>query len=204
MEKIKKNLVKLTEKDTILNDENKLDYLKLRIRHELFDIYKDLYENILIGFYSLIPRNVIQQFSYIELELLVCGDEFNFQDWKENVIYINCKANDPIITWFWEIIDELNSEGRKDQIIQIFEYTTGSCRTPGTETQGLQSSKFSINLERDTIGSRVGELPNPISSTSTNTLTLYDYKEKNTLKESLFTAISHPRSFSRILDDNYI
>jgi len=48
--------IKLSEDFIQLNDENKFEYLKLRIKSQLFDIFKEIYENILIGFYTIIPK----------------------------------------------------------------------------------------------------------------------------------------------------
>jgi len=111
--------IKLSEDFIQLNDENKFEYLKLRIKSQ-FDIFKEIYENILIGFYTIIPKNVIEIFTHSELELLVCGDQLNVEEWKKNTEYIDCDEKENEITWFWEIIKEEIEKRKKrycDQII---------------------------------------------------------------------------------------
>jgi len=112
---------------------------------------------------------------------------------KKNTEYIDCDEKENEITWFWEIIKEEIEKGRKDIVIKLYEFTTGSCR----QSPDISSLKFSITKKDIDKCVEINSFPTPISNTCQKRITLYEYPNKETMRERLFTAIKHPRDFSR-------
>jgi len=104
-----------------------------------------------------------------------------------------------VIKWFWEIINEEIVKGRKDIIIKLFEFTTGTCRSNIKIKKEIIPQKFSImfkeeyNVEQDNL---------PISSTCQQRLTFHNYPNIKTMREKLFTAIYQPRELSKTIADD--
>ncbi len=67
----------------------------------------------------MIPKEMISIFSECELELLISGlPDIDVNDWQMNTTYTNgYSETSPIITWFWQIVQELNQE-EKTKLLQ--------------------------------------------------------------------------------------
>jgi len=171
--------------DEIINDSNKYEYIKLRIHRILFDEVEDIFTGIMKGFYSVIPRNIIQQFSYSEIEMLVCGSEIDRQDWKNNTVYCDgFKETDKTVTWFWEIINSLD----ENEVVRIIEFATASCRAPAGGFGNLPN-KFKIKKLRNL----KDQFPRAV--TCYNSLVLSEFTSKEILQEYLIASVNQPREF---------
>jgi E3 ubiquitin ligase SMURF1/2/E3 ubiquitin-protein ligase NEDD4 len=72
-----------------VTDENKDDYLLLRLRHRMLDSVKPQLENLLMGVYEVVPPELLSVFDYQELELLLCGvPEIDVADWTRHTEYL--------------------------------------------------------------------------------------------------------------------
>ena len=59
----------------------------------------------------VIPLPLLNLFSSRELECLVCGnDSIPISFLKSITLYRGVKSDDPIIIWFWEIMEEMTNE----------------------------------------------------------------------------------------------
>eukprot|EP01032_Pedospumella_encystans_P015961 gene15961-18228_t len=131
-------------------DENKEEYLQLRLRHRMLDSIKPQLENLLTGIYEVIPADLLSVFDYQELDLLLCGvPDISVQDWKENTEYMGLYrkqgAAHKVIKWFWTAVEAMSHEER----IRLLQYTTGCSRLPAQGFKALQSTdgryrKFNI------------------------------------------------------------
>jgi len=136
--------------DIPVTDENKEEYLQLRLRHRLLDSIKPQLENLLTGLYEVIPADLLSVFDYQELDLLLCGvPDIDVKDWKENTEYMGLYrkqgASHKVIRWFWKAVESMSHEER----IRLLQYTTGCSRLPSQGFKALQSTdgryrKFNI------------------------------------------------------------
>jgi hypothetical protein len=136
--------------DILVTDENKEEYLQLRLRHRLLDSIKPQLEQLLIGLYEVIPADLLSVFDYQELDLLLCGvPDIDVADWKENTEYLwlyrKQGANHKVIKWFWTAVEAMSHEER----IRLLQYVTGCARLPSQGFKALQSTdgryrKFNI------------------------------------------------------------
>ena len=127
--------------DIPVTDENKEEYLQLRLRHRLLDSIKPQLENMLIGLYEVVPADLLSVFDYQELDLLLCGvPDIDVKDWKENTEYMGLYrkqgANHKVIRWFWSAVESMSHEER----IRLLQYTTGCSRLPSQGFKALQST----------------------------------------------------------------
>jgi E3 ubiquitin ligase SMURF1/2/E3 ubiquitin-protein ligase NEDD4 len=135
----------------LVTDENKEEYLQLRLKHRMLDSIKPQLERFLTGFYEVLPPELLCVFDYQELELLMCGvPDINVSDWKKNTEYIGLynrpgKPLHRVIRWFWEAVESMSPEER----VRLLQFVTGSGRLPVHGFQALQSNdgnfrKFNI------------------------------------------------------------
>ncbi len=130
--------------DTIVTDQNKEEYLQLRLRHRMLDSIQPQLEKFLTGFYEVLPPELLCVFDYQELELLMCGvPELNVDDWKKNTEYLGV-YNRPnhknymhkVVRWFWEEVESMSPEER----VRLLQFVTGSGRLPVQGFKALQSN----------------------------------------------------------------
>lgn len=136
--------------DIMVTNENKQEYLQLRLRHRLLDSIKLQLENLLLGFYEVIPPELLSVFDYQELDLLLCGiPDIDLDDWIRHTEYMGEYQKQgikhPIIKCFWNSVRSMGQEER----IRLLQFTTGCSRLPVQGFKALQSSdgryrKFNI------------------------------------------------------------
>eukprot|EP01038_Epipyxis_sp_PR26KG_P006524 gene6524-8965_t len=136
--------------ELLVTDENKEEYLQLRLRHRMLDSIKPQLENLLIGLYEVIPADLLSVFDYQELELLMCGiPDLDLDDWIRHTDYMGeyrkLGRNHPVIGWFWSAVASMTQEER----IRLLQFTTGCSRLPAQGFKALQSNdgkyrKFNI------------------------------------------------------------
>lgn len=89
---VEKNKIKFELKDNgkeiKVTDENKSEYIDLRLKFETFELIKEGLDLLTQGFYSVIPKPLIAFFLAEELELALCGLPYiDIQDWKDFTEY---------------------------------------------------------------------------------------------------------------------
>ena len=152
--------------DIMVTNDNKQEYLQLRLRHRLLDSIKLQLENLLIGFYEVIPPELLSVFDYQELDLLLCGiPDIDLDDWIRHTEYLGdyqkSGLKHPIIKWFWEAVQSMSQEER----VRLLQFTTGCARLPVQGFKALQSSdgryrKFNIQ----SVSKKVRDRPSSLSS----------------------------------------
>jgi hypothetical protein len=91
-----------------VNNENKLEYIKLITKYKLISSIKNQLKYILNGIFEIIPKNYFKIFNENELELILCNNyiNLNVEDLINSTIYIGFNENDKFIKLFWKIINE--------------------------------------------------------------------------------------------------
>ncbi|ODV90096.1 hypothetical protein CANCADRAFT_31155 [Tortispora caseinolytica NRRL Y-17796] len=181
-------------KDTPLTGNNRHLFVNAYVEYLLETRIAKQFEPFKRGFYKFLDPAVLQLFRPQEIELLVCGSA---EEWDTSALqaiteYANWNCSKPletvsVIKWLWEIVDEFESEQRK----QFMSFVTGSDRLP---VGGLSSLRFKVVQLADVAGYGDSERF-PLAHTCFNQLGLYAYATKDKLKSKLITAISGCEGF---------
>eukprot|EP00600_Ochromonadales_sp_CCMP1393_P014507 CAMPEP_0175000774 /NCGR_PEP_ID=MMETSP0005-20121125/2777_1 /TAXON_ID=420556 /ORGANISM="Ochromonas sp., Strain CCMP1393" /LENGTH=985 /DNA_ID=CAMNT_0016255611 /DNA_START=378 /DNA_END=3336 /DNA_ORIENTATION=+ len=176
--------------DILVTDENKEEYLQLRLRHRMLDSIKPQLEHFLVGLYEVIPADLLSVFDYQELDLLLCGvPVIDLDDWKQHTEYMGqykkLGAKHKVIQWFWTAVEAMSHEER----IRLLQFTTGCARLPSQGFRALQSTdgryrRFNIQsvLKKESIY--------PRAHTCFNKLDLPMYSNQRELDAYLSVVIS--------------
>nr|XP_033793146.1 E3 ubiquitin-protein ligase HACE1 isoform X1 [Geotrypetes seraphini] len=169
----------------LVTQENKAEYVQLVTELRMTRAIQPQINGFLQGFHMFIPPSLIQLFDEYELELLLSGmPEIDVQDWIRNTEYTSgYERDDPVIQWFWEVVQELTQEER----ILLLQFVTGSSRVPHG---GFAYIMGGSGLQNFTVAA-VAYTPNllPTSSTCINMLKLPEYPSKEILKDRLLVAL---------------
>lgn len=131
-----------------VTEENKHEYVRLMTEHRLLHSVKEQIDHFLIGFFDIVPANLINIFNEQELELLISGmPDIDMDDWRNNTEYHNYSASSPQIQWFWRAVRSFDKEERA----KLLQFVTGTSKVPLNgfkELEGMNGfSKF--NIHRD-------------------------------------------------------
>lgn len=131
-------------KDIEVTNENRDEYLRLLFRHIVLDRVNDQLNELLRGFYEVVPEGILSVFDYQELELIINGlPNINVDDWQANTRYRgeyeSKKDNHQVVKWFWQIIRTLNEEQRA----RLLQFSTGTSRVP---VQGFAYLQGNVSL----------------------------------------------------------
>ncbi|KAA6386804.1 MAG: putative E3 ubiquitin-protein ligase, partial [Streblomastix strix] len=139
-----------------LSEENKAQYQRLALQHKISSVIAPL-NSLCEGFAAVIsPSMRIQEhgqqnngISVSEFDLALCGQrDIDIADWRANTIYHNFTSSSPIVIYFWEIVESMTPNERR----QLLRFVTGSGAAPvkgfaylvGTEAGDYR--KFAIAL----------------------------------------------------------
>ena len=124
--------------DVSLTDENKKDYVNLFLKAKLFKEIEAQANAFKEGLFQIVPKYLVKHFLPYELELLICGQtEIALEDLKQSVQYRNCSNYDPLIQWFWEILEDFTQQER----VSLLMFLTGSASIP---YRGIKEFKITI------------------------------------------------------------
>lgn len=159
-----------------VTDDNKAEYLDLRLRHRMLESIKPMLQEFLRGYYEVLPSDLLSVFDYQELELLMCGvPELDLDDWKRHTDYQGDYARlgpkHKVIKWFWKFVESMTVEER----VRLLQFTTGCSRLPAQGFKALMSNDG--NYRRFNIASISKEVSiYPRAHTCFNKLDLPVYK----------------------------
>merc|ERR1712107_509978 len=109
----------------LVNEENKTEYVQLLCEAYLCGGIRRELQCLLTGFWYLLPPDILRQYkvSPWELSALISGiAELDVQDWRKNTETHGSQAAPEVEDWFWEIVQELDSEQR----CMLLHFATGS------------------------------------------------------------------------------
>ncbi|XP_024055291.2 E3 ubiquitin-protein ligase HACE1 isoform X4 [Terrapene carolina triunguis] len=169
----------------LVTQDNKAEYVQLVTELRMTRAIQPQINAFLQGFHTFIPPSLIQLFDEYELELLLSGmPEIDVSDWIKNTEYTSgYEREDPVIQWFWDVVEELTQEER----VLLLQFVTGSSRVPHG---GFAHIMGGSGLQNFTIAA-VPYTRNllPTSSTCINMLKLPEYPSKEILKNRLLVAL---------------
>lgn len=173
--------------DITVTDDNKAEYLHLKLRYLMLDRYAPQLQALSLGLFEVIPQENLMVFDYQELELVLCGlPEIDLADWRRNTtVAPNFGDHMCIVEWFWEVIAQLT----EDERARFLQFSTGSSRVPVQGFRGLTSYDgriclFSLRpLSHQTKGF-------PKVHTCFNRVELPLYETKEELEDAICTILS--------------
>ncbi|KAH0793163.1 E3 ubiquitin-protein ligase UPL1 [Histomonas meleagridis] len=171
-----------------VTDENKKEFIKLKVEHKLKNQIKQQIDAFKEGFYSLIPHEEIRMFSPNELDLMICGiPKIDVEDLR-----VNCdfqppySINHPTIEMLFRVLHGWSNE----QLASLLMFITGSSQVPIGGFKTLKESSHPIIITAVGDRSRL-----PQAHTCMNTLDLPMYKNEKELESKLLMAISECNTF---------
>ncbi|KAJ3256240.1 hypothetical protein HK103_005603 [Boothiomyces macroporosus] len=174
--------------DILVTNENREKYVLLYIKHLCYTSIQDQFNSFRQGFYKVCGGQALKMCRSFELEQLICGkgtSELDFKDLQEGAQYEEYTSNHEIITWFWEIVHEMDLQQKQ----RLLEFVTASDRIP---LKGLQSLVFVIQRN----GPDTDRLPSAL--TCFGRLLLPEYSSRDKLAERLLTAIDNAKGFGLV------
>ncbi|ODV58307.1 E3 ubiquitin-protein ligase TOM1 ASCRUDRAFT_78003 [Ascoidea rubescens DSM 1968] len=168
-----------------LTNENKKDYVEKVVEFRLQTSVKEQIDNFLIGFYEIIPKDLVGIFNEQELELLISGlPNIDVDDWKNNTIYKNYSPSSTVIRWFWRAVKSFD----KEQRAKLLQFVTGTSKVP---LEGFSSLAGVDGTQKFAIHRVYGATDRlPSAHTCFNQLDLPQYESYENLRTALLLAIT--------------
>jgi hypothetical protein len=187
-----KETIELVEggSDIEVTNDNFPEYLEACLKYRMLDQVKPQLNELMLGFFDVIPEPLLTIFDFQELELLMCGlPEIDMEDWKQNTEYSgeydDTGASNPACEWFWEVVEEFDQEMRA----RLLQFVTGTSGVPSRGFGVLQGNDGNVRLF--TIhGISVGVCLYPRAHTCFNRIDLPTYESKDDLRERLKLAVT--------------
>mmetsp|Transcript_26832 Transcript_26832/g.40608 ORF Transcript_26832/g.40608 Transcript_26832/m.40608 type:complete len:741 (-) Transcript_26832:665-2887(-) len=173
-----------------VTNDNYPEYLEALLKYRMLDRVKPQLNELLLGFFDVIPEPLLTVFDFQELELLMCGlPEIDMDDWKANTEYSGeCDedgADHEICQWFWDIVSDFDQEMKA----RLLQFVTGTSGVPARGFSVLQGNDG--NVRKFTIhGLTQGICLYPRAHTCFNRIDLPVYDTKEELYERLKLAIT--------------
>jgi hypothetical protein len=177
-------------KDMEVTNDNFPEYLEACLKFQTLDRVKPQMNELLLGFFDVIPEPLLTVFDFQELELLMCGlPEINMEDWMENTEYAGdfevARGDHPACQWFWEVVADFDQEMKA----RLLQFVTGTSGVPSRGFGVLQGNDNNVRLF--TIhGLSVETCLYPRAHTCFNRIDLPCYASKADLEEKLKLAVT--------------
>lgn len=176
--------------DVPVTNDNYLEYMEACLKYHMLDRVKSQLNELLLGFFDVIPEPLLTVFDFQELELLMCGlPVIDMKDWMDNTEYSGdyeavC-ADYPTCQWFWEVVSDFDQEMKA----RLLQFVTGTSGVPARGFGVLQGNDG--NIRKFTIhGVPVGVCLYPRAHTCFNRIDLPMYETKEELEEKLRLAVT--------------
>ncbi|DAZ99713.1 TPA: hypothetical protein N0F65_000891 [Lagenidium giganteum] len=162
-------------------DDNKREFVDLRVRYELFESIQVQLQMFLTGFYEVIPQHLLMSFDPEEFDLVLSGtDSIDVDDWEKHSKYSADLHEHPVLKWFWAAVRALPVASQR----RLLHFATGSSRVPVAGFAALTSydgrlSPFTL------VGVDVYECPYIKSHSCFNRLELPKFTKKKHVTAAL-------------------
>ncbi|KAL4078441.1 hypothetical protein V8B97DRAFT_1881842 [Scleroderma yunnanense] len=168
-----------------VTQENRREFVQLSAIFRLYSSITEQIENLVAGFYEIIPKDLIVIFNEQELELLISGTpDIDVDEWRAATEYNGYNSSDPVIVWWWRALKSFNREERA----KVLSFATGTSRVPlngFSELQGVQG------VQRFSIHRAYGDPDRlPQAHTCFNQIDLPQYSSYEMLRQQLLLAIN--------------
>lgn len=137
--------------DIEVDNDNFPEYVEAMLKYKLMDMVKPQLNELLLGFFDVIPEPLLTIFDFQELELLMCGlPEIDMEDWKSHTEYSGefdeIGSEHPTCRWFWEVVSGFDQETKA----RLLQFVTGTSGVPSRGFGVLQGNdgnvrKFTIH-----------------------------------------------------------
>lgn len=172
-----------------VTNQNKREYVLLKAHKMLVGAVEQQMTAAIDAFHSLIPRDLIDKYSFtsLELQLLVCGEQrIDVADLRRHCRYEDgYTGKEEIITWFWQVVEAFDDVQRR----QLLQFWSGSDGMPAEGFGALDPAFHVVAVERlydanDTTARL------PAAHTCFRQLDLPRYRNLEELREKLVTAVT--------------
>lgn len=176
--------------DVEVTNENFPEYLEACLKYRMLERVKPQLNELILGFFDVIPEPLLTVFDFQELELLMCGlPTIDMDDWQEHTEYSGeyegIGPDAPSVQWFWEVVTEFDQEMKA----RLLQFVTGTSGVPSRGFGVLQGNDG--NIRKFTIhGVPVGVCLYPRAHTCFNRIDLPLYESLDDLKEKLKLAVT--------------
>jgi hypothetical protein len=131
--------------DIEVNNDNFPEYMEACLKYRMLDRVKPQLNELLLGFFDVIPEPLLTIFDFQELELLMCGlPEIAMEDWIENTEYSgeydDIGSDHQSCQWFWEVVTEFDHEMKA----RLLQFVTGTSGVPSRGFGVLQGNDGNI------------------------------------------------------------
>mmetsp|Transcript_7788 Transcript_7788/g.16923 ORF Transcript_7788/g.16923 Transcript_7788/m.16923 type:complete len:817 (-) Transcript_7788:317-2767(-) len=171
-------------------EDNLPEYIEACLKYRLLGRYEAQLNELLLGFFDVIPEPLLTIFDFQELELLMCGlPEIDMDNWMEHTEYSGEYdregPNHEVCIWFWEIVREYDHEMRA----RLLQFVTGTSGVPAKGFSSLQGNDG--NVRKFTIhGVTLDTCVYPRSHTCFNRIDLPLYEDREECEEKMKIAIT--------------
>jgi len=176
--------------DIDVTNENFPEYVEACLKYKLMDCVKPQLNELLLGFFDVIPEPLLTIFDFQELELLMCGlPKIDMEDWQRETEYSGeydeIGPDHPTVQWFWETLEEWDAEMKA----RLLQFVTGTSGVPSRGFGVLQGNDG--NIRKFTIhGVPVDVCLYPRAHTCFNRIDLPLFESKEELAEKLKLAVT--------------
>jgi len=173
-----------------VTQENKLKYVQLLAQHKMTYTIKAQIQAFLKGLYEMVPKQLIQLFNELELELLISGlPDIDVDDMRQNTEYTGYRVDSPVIQYFWATVKSFSQEERA----LLLQFVTGSSKVPLDGFSSLQGMGGPQKFHIVRVPGDVDRLPS--AHTCFNQLDLPEYTSRQELSDKLMLAIKETSGF---------
>jgi HECT-domain (ubiquitin-transferase) len=128
-----------------VTNENYLEYAEAMLKFKLMGCVKPQLNELLLGFFDVIPEPLLTIFDFQELELLMCGlPTIDIEDWKNETEYTGdyegIGGDHPNVQWFWETLESWDAEMKA----RLLQFVTGTSGVPARGFGVLQGNDGNI------------------------------------------------------------
>jgi hypothetical protein len=176
--------------DIEVTNENFPEYVEACLKYKLMGSVKPQLNELLLGFFDVIPEPLLTIFDYQELELIMCGlPHIDLDDWKAHTEYSGeyeeFGIHHPTVEWFWDTLEEFNDEMKARLLL----FVTGTSGVPSRGFGVLQSNDGNVrNFTIHGVSAEICFYPRAHTCFNRIDLPIYDSKEK--LQERLKLAVT--------------
>jgi HECT-domain (ubiquitin-transferase) len=131
--------------DIEVSNDNFPEYLEACLKYRMLERVKPQLNELILGFFDVIPEPLLTVFDFQELELLMCGlPVIDMDDWQEHTEYSGeyegIGPDAPSVQWFWEVVSEFDQEMKA----RLLQFVTGTSGVPSRGFGVLQGNDGNI------------------------------------------------------------
>jgi hypothetical protein len=131
--------------DIEVTNDNFPEYMEASLKYRMLDRVKPQLNELLLGFFDVIPEPLLTVFDFQEIELLMCGlPEIDMDDWMEHTEYSGeydrIGVEHQACRWFWEVVSDFDQETKA----RLLQFVTGTSGVPSRGFGVLQGNDGNI------------------------------------------------------------